>query len=113
MDRKRKIALGFATLAVALGAGHMVQRDRGDTRRAAQAQTAPTGITPLAATAEPHPLRPSPGRYRTCPGKQSAAAASQVKAPRRFSVFAASVPAIKAPATKAPPRHRMPRSPPR
>lgn len=56
MDKKRKITLGVATLAVALGAGHMVQSGKhpGAATKVAEATEAkPTGITPLAASAVP------------------------------------------------------------
>lgn len=63
MDIKRKITLGAATLAVALGAGHLVQSGRPGgtaTQAADAAEAAPTGITPLAASARPHVIPPAP-----------------------------------------------------
>lgn len=59
MDMKRKITLGAATLAVALGAGHLVQSGRPGAAAVGVADAAsvkPTGITPLAASSEPEDL---------------------------------------------------------
>ncbi|MGQ0565500.1 MAG: hypothetical protein ACT4OK_10560 [Gemmobacter sp.] len=56
MDIKRKITLGAATLAVAFGAGHLVQSGKSGktaTEVADAAEARPTAITPLAASAEP------------------------------------------------------------
>ena len=60
MDMKRKITLGVATLAVALGAGHLVQSGMVGKvgAQSAQAETTPTGITPLAASAKPDDTAP-------------------------------------------------------
>ena len=60
MDMKRKITLGVATLAVALGAGHLVQSGKVGkvAAQSAQAETTPTGITPLAASAKPDDASP-------------------------------------------------------
>lgn len=78
MDKKRKITLGAATLAVALGAGHLVQsgKHRSAATEVAEATAAePTGITPLAASAQPDTITPAP--TVTAP----AAAARQPTAP--------------------------------
>ena len=61
MDMKRKITLGAATLAVALGAGHLVQSGRpgaADRDVAAATEAAPKRIIPLAASAQPEGLPP-------------------------------------------------------
>jgi hypothetical protein len=55
MDMKRKITLGAATLAVAFGAGHLVQSGglgNAVDRQADLAETRPTAITPLRGSAE-------------------------------------------------------------
>lgn len=51
MQLTRKLALGAATLAVAFGAGHLMQNvlSKPDTRQAAVADPKPKAITPLAA----------------------------------------------------------------
>ena len=69
MDRKRKLTLGAATLAVALGAGHLVQSGISQAKTeqrsvsADQMSTSPTGITQLAASVKPtaaaHGARPA------------------------------------------------------
>lgn len=54
MDRNRRITLGAATLAVALGAGHLVQSGlQNKEDRSAAEVPQPTAIVPLAASAEP------------------------------------------------------------
>jgi hypothetical protein len=64
VDIKRKITLGAATLAVAFGAGHLVQSGRSSAAatRAAEAagEAAPTRITPLAASTEADRIPPAP-----------------------------------------------------
>ena len=69
MDRKRKLTLGAATLAVALGAGHLVQSGISQAKTeqrsvsAGRTSTSPTGITQLAASVKPnaaaHGARPA------------------------------------------------------
>ncbi len=62
MDKKRKITLGVATLAVALGAGHLVQSGKSgkaESQVAEAAEAQPTGIIPLAATAPPDSTPPA------------------------------------------------------
>ena len=70
MDIKRKITLGVATLAVALGAGHLVQ-SRKSGGAAAQvadaAEVTPTGITLLAASAEPGDIPVTPPAVASLP----------------------------------------------
>ena len=80
MDKKRKITLGVATLAVALGAGHLVQSGKHLTTATdvAEATVAePTGITPLAASAQPDTITPAPGDKAPTP----AAVVAQVATP--------------------------------
>ena len=69
MDTKRKITLGVATVALALGAGHLVQTAKHRAAGAATPETTsvagaaeakPTGITPLAASAQPEATPPAP-----------------------------------------------------
>ena len=80
MDKKRKITLGVATLAVALGAGHLVQSGKHLTTATdvAEATVAePTGITPLAASAQPDTITPAPSNKAPAP----AAVVAQVATP--------------------------------
>lgn len=51
MDRKRQIVLTAATVAIAMGAGHLVQQSAQSSATAAS--VAPTGIVTLSAKAEP------------------------------------------------------------
>jgi hypothetical protein len=81
MDMKRKITLGVATLAVALGAGHLVQsgKHRPAATEVAAAAPKPTAITPLVGSAQPAAKPPVP----------AVAAVSVPVAPVRAAVIAA------------------------
>jgi hypothetical protein len=52
MDRKRRLALIFATVGIALGAGHIVQEGSAGTPRIATAALTPTAATPVSAQPE-------------------------------------------------------------
>lgn len=62
MDIKRRLAVATATLAVAFGAGHLVQSGFEENRapRTAAASVVPRTITPLAASAEAEQVPPTP-----------------------------------------------------
>ena len=85
MDIKRKITLGAATLAVALGAGHLVQSGKPGgtaTQVADAAEATPTGITPLAASAQPDDAAPpAPVAAAFIPLQTAALSASPATAP--------------------------------
>ena len=85
MDKKRKITLGVATLAIALGAGHLVQSGKVGgtaTQVADAAEAAPTGITPLAASAQPDDAAPpAPVAAAFIPLETAAPSASPATAP--------------------------------
>ena len=85
MDMKRKIALGVATLAVALAAGQLVQSGKpGETttQAADKAEATPTGITPLAASAQPDDAAPpAPVAAAFIPLQTAAPSASPVTTP--------------------------------
>lgn len=53
MDMKRRVAMAAATLAVALGAGHLIQNGPGEAPEQVAAREIPQAITPLAAGLEP------------------------------------------------------------
>jgi len=68
MDRKRKLAMVFATVAVAMGVGHFLQGGlSGGATRSAGLSSQPKGITPLAAG-----LGNAPSAGSTVPGTPAA-----------------------------------------
>jgi len=84
MDKKRKITLGVATLAVALAAGQMVQSGKSRsaaTQVAEAAEAAPTEITPLAASAQPDDAPPPVAAPSVVPLQTAGLTDPQVAAP--------------------------------
>lgn len=107
MDRKRKIILSASIIAIAAGAGQLVQSNIGGADRQAS-NAAPTGVVMLSAKAEPEATpAPAPALPRPAPAPQAAApkAAPLPPAPRPAAVTAA--PDAAAPKAVAP---TMPRA---
>ncbi len=109
MDNKRKITLGVATLAIALGAGHLVQsRKPGGTgtQLADAAEAMPTGITPLAASDQPGDVVPpvvaTAGFVPPASAEPAPAPAATPPAAVLASVTPEKTPPAAAPATPAP-----------